>query len=406
MSKGWHWLLAVALIAALAFSPAFGRAASAQRIPARPPEVQEGPPSEGAALGPSQEAEAAKGAGEAWLQKISLLSDELSAWRGATLGSPQAFYGLDGQINSYLFAIEGQGGVVGHVLVGSAAYGYPIFEAGANPPPQIPTAAEARAALASVGLAVTQAQVSSPARLLHLGVDQLYALYEINSEGIAINLASQKAFEAAELKMGMFIPEGYAESQKQLLGSVPATPAMQPTSSGGGASMLPMHHMCSKPQPPAPDGIGWCGPCSGASIGVYYRDIKAYSKLPDDATMYTELKAGMGGMGPVVGSAYGPGFLYMTDKSGYYNFTFYDDLSLSADDYWSVVSDIDSGWPSGLLNYINDWHWRAIRGYSYDSLSGRYQVVVTDSATGEDAAFYEWSYYTGSINDAKVSIHN
>lgn len=401
MSKGWHWLLAVALIAALAFSPVIGQVASAQQIPAGPLETQEGPPSEGAALGPSEEA--AKQAGETWLEKISLLSGELSAWRGATLGSPQAFYGLDGQINSYLFAIEGQGGVAGHVLVGSAAYGYPIFKAGGNPPPPIPTAAEARAGLASLGLAVTQAQVASPARLLHLGPDQLYALYGVGSTSAAVNLGTRKAVLSSGLAPDMPTPEEYLQDQRELFAAMSASSSgVSPQIAGSGYNVLNMRVVCG--------GQHYCGPCSASSIAAYYRDVKGYSWFPSNPDdLYAAFAKYMGEESAVWGWQYGPDFINTTHDlplGSYANFSQYTDQNLTPDDYLSVVSDIDNGWPSALLKYLPDEHWVALRGYHFDEQAGYWQIFVTDSFTGYDMLTYDWSYFTGGPNDAKVSIHD
>lgn len=80
---------------------------------------------------------------------------------------------------------------------------------------------------------------------------------------------------------------------------------------------------------------------------------------------------------------YGPGFVQMTQYCGYTNFSYANDWFVTGDDYWTVVSDINSGWPLGLC-IGSEFHWRAIKGYVYD---GIHWIICTNSATMDD---YEW----------------
>jgi hypothetical protein len=80
----------------------------------------------------------AQEAGQAWLDRTVKLVGEPTEWIGAHLTTPQACYDLNGQINAYMFAIENNG-IVGHIIVGSSAYGYPVFEAGEAAPPSTPS---------------------------------------------------------------------------------------------------------------------------------------------------------------------------------------------------------------------------------------------------------------------------
>lgn len=398
--KGLRSILVVGLLAVLVLTPAAGNAVSARSVSIFDQHSKNSDVNVNNSLMKSElivflEIEEAKNAGETWVNNMSMRLEEFGDWQNASLVAPLTFYDLNGEINSYLFGIKKNKEIIGHVLIGSSEYGYAIFNAGSALPLRIPDSTQIKVSLEDNGLKINQqADLDNP-RLLHLGVDQFFAMYGKDSEGVAIDLNTYKAFRTVDLQNNMLSADEYKESQDKILQAMPtSTRAFY-------ERVLSMHVVCSPP----PGEDGWCGPCSASSIGEFYRDVYGYSSLPGDTAMFTDLMDGMGGPGPVVGSAYGPGFLAMTQGSGYYNFSYYNDFWLSESDYWSVVSDIDSNWPSGLLKYFTDFHWRAIRGYAYNT-SGTYHVIVTDSATGENAALYNWSYFSGGVNDAKVSIHN
>ncbi len=87
------------------------------------------------------EVDLAQKAGQAWLDRIAQRNHEPLEWLGALLTQPQVCYDLKGKPNAYMFAIENNG-IVGHIIVGSSAYGFPIFEAGEAAPSSIPSATE------------------------------------------------------------------------------------------------------------------------------------------------------------------------------------------------------------------------------------------------------------------------
>jgi hypothetical protein len=166
-----------------------------------------------------------------------------------------------------------------------------------------------------------------------------------------------------------------------------------------------------------------CGPCSGTSIGRYYREVKGYWSLPaycetDNSCydlMYDELYDHMNTSGsythPTICYGYGYGFVQMALERGYYNFRYVNDMTVTPDDYWDIVNAINNGWPVALngnfknVNEISgdlpgggDWpssygHYIAIKGYSYQQ-SGSYtwnrRIVCTDSYCWANELVLDW----------------
>ena len=164
--------------------------------------------------------------------------------------------------------------------------------------------------------------------------------------------------------------------------------------SSSGFKVLPLQYY----QP----GGGACGPCSGVSIGRYYRDHRGYSNLYQDDDMYIVLYYYMQVHGGAVypPENYGNGFVAMTRDGGYYNFSFTTDKWVTSGDYWTVVSNIDNGWPTGLCIYISDWHWRAVRGYLY--FWGTNYAICTDSRTKSDNHYVTWINWYANAALSKI----
>ena len=313
------------------------------------------------AAGGEKEVELAQEAGQAWLDSTVELTGEPLEWLGAHLTTPQVCYDLKGEPNAYMFAMENNGEVVGYIIVGSSAYGYPMFEAADIPPPAIPSADECKSILErDLGLKV--AKIGNPTRLLYLGFDNLYAVYQAGQQEVAVNVPFDFAVPAANLTAAMPSPEEYKAA-------VEATEEAKPELLGGGWgwNFLPMYY---------PYFCGYyCGPSSGVAIGQYYKNQRGYSSLPDADQMYDQLYWFMSwGMGPVFPWQYGTGFVLMTWEAGYDNFHYALDYIVTGGDYWNRVADIDNGWPIALYStnffYLEEPdtdipHWVAIRGYEY-----------------------------------------
>ncbi len=327
-----------------------------------------------------EEVDVAQDAGQAWLDRIAALTGEPSEWIGAHLTAPQVYYDLKGQPNAYMFAMENDGMVVGHIIVGSSAYGYPVFQAGESAPPSIPTADEVKSSIErDLGLKIAKESIGEPSCLLYLGIDKLYAIYEVEGQTIGVNLISERATLASNLKSYMPSPEEYKAAKKEAKGSKPLSLR------SSGYYWLVMEYYREGERK-------WCGPCSGVSIGRYYRTEHepSYDDLPSpDSYMYDWLRFEMGV--PTTPGNYGPAFIAMTeDCSGHYdNFSYVNNYHLEDSDYWTVVDDIDSSWPLGL-EITDEWHWRAIKGYSYNTDTDRYEVICTNSATPSDWERIDW----------------
>jgi len=355
----------------------------------------------------NKEVDLAQEGGQAWLDRTVEFNGEPVQWIGAHLTAPQVCYDLKGKPNAYMFAIENDGVVVGYIIVGSADYGYPMFEAADVPPPSIPSTDEGKSILErDLGLKVEK--LGKPTRLLYLGFDNLFAVYRVGGQDVAMNLAFDFAIPASDLTAAMPSPEDYKankeatqEAKPELLDSSrPQSPVMPRGLVMLEAKYLEMDPYCS----------GWCGPASGVSIGRYYRDECDYGDLPSNANMYSELYQLMGtafwywltGWGATMPPDYGPGFIAMTEDHGYDNFSYAYDAILTGGDYWNRVADINSGWPIALgsllqLNYPGApdvGHWVAIRGYLYYQYSGEpieTWVRCTDSYVCSNTVWIDWN---------------
>jgi hypothetical protein len=360
------------------------------------------------AAGGNKDVALAQEAGQAWLDRTVALSGEPLEWVGAHLTTPQVCYDLKGKPNAYTFAIENNGEVVGYMIVGSSAYGYPMFETADVPAPAIPSADEVKSILASdLGLKVEK--IGNPTRLLYLGFDNLYAVYQAGRQEVAVNLKFDFAVPASNLTAAMPLPEDYkankeatTETKPEQLESNSSQSLVMPQ----GLVMLVAKYLTMSPY----CGGGWCGPSSGVSIGQYYKTqvdrngdgIKDYRLLPSSSVMYDRLNWFMSlRVGPVLPPQYGPGFFAMTLEAGYNNFKYATDLIVTGGDYWNRVADINSGWPIALMSLLFNYpgrpsggHWVAIRGYLYYQYSGepiQTWVRCTDSYVCSDTVWIDWN---------------
>lgn len=361
----------------------------------------------------------AQEAGQAWLYSTVEITGEPREWIGAHLTTPQVCYDLKGKPNAYMFAMENDGEVVGYVIVGSSDYGYPVFEAADVPPPSIPSADKGKSILErDLGLKVEK--IGKPSRLLYLGFDNLYAVYQAGQQDVAVNLKFDSAIPAANLKAAMPSPEEYKANKKatgeavsELLGGGDYNLLSLPPS---GDESLEMEYYCGC-GPCYPEcKCCMCGPSSGVSIGRYYRDIRGYDDLPGDDDMYDDLYDYMGayeGDGAIEHEDYGPGFVEMTEECGYDNFSYFEDSYPSAADYENIVNAIDNGWPVALCgNRFQDelvgpeegeheeWppsgkHIVVIKGYLYPfEPSGEYSIICTDSHCKANWLYLDWNRVT------------
>lgn len=371
--------------------------------------------------GAREEVVLAQEAGQAWLDRTIELTGEPVEWAGARLTTPQVYYDLKGKPNAYMFAIENNGEVVGYIIVGSSDYGYAMFEAADVPPPSIPNADEVKSILKrDLGLEVEE--IDNPTRLLLLGFDNLYAVYQAGQQEVALDLKFDFAMPASNLAAidTMPSPEEYKANRQ-------ATEQARPEVLAGSTSTaqstlyncLTMSYYCDGCyggyygcNPPLYEGrqVCWCGPSSGVSIGYYYKYVRGYSNLPSDCYMYCELFNHMK-TSTTSGSTsiynYGPGFVAMAQEYGYNNFRYYTQIFPALDFYWSIVNYINWGYPTAMcatvfyedvtVPHVYNWppkksHFVVIKGYQSPYAGYQHVVICTDSYAPSDWLYLNWDY--------------
>ncbi|MCL0038976.1 hypothetical protein M1N82_02030 [Dehalococcoidia bacterium] len=349
-------------------------------IPPPPPERPPLPP-------PEREIDEARGAGQAWVDKIADIDPELSQWQGAGLTSPQAFHNPKSEVIAYMFAIERNGKKVGRVLVGSSAYGYSILEASEGPPLSIPPRHEVASILGREhGLQIAEARIGEPMLLLLNILRGFYAVWEVEGQVAGINLVSHESFVAPwleEIRSSMPSPEEYKAAKRATSQSLPlAKLRSQPAGWGQGWWWIPSPgQMCAKWLNPWRDTVDfYCGPASATTIGIWQRDVDGDGGFPARALeMFNGFKSHIWMIGrATLASGWRRGFReYGQSLNPEEHFTF---EIRRPGTYWQIVSDIHNGWPLGLMGEMDTWHegrwklkphWVAVKGYYWMIGGGR-----------------------------------
>jgi hypothetical protein len=339
----------------------------------------------------SQEINKASIVAHEWLERKALSFPELIDWQGAQVTAPTTLYGFNNQANAYMFTIM-NGQIVGHIIVGSASYGFPVFEAGQSPPLTIPDEQNATSIIKQQLKKDIKTTVGKPKKLMYLGFDGIFAVYDLD-EQVALNINSKEAFSISKVKNRLPSP---AEEYKH---SKDSTATVKPSMLLSTANSLTMSYYSSS-------GRAWCGPCSGVSIGRYYRDVVGYSSLGADYSLYDQYYYDMGtyvNNGVTYNTDYGPGWQDAAEYFGYYNFTFANDWFVTGGDYWNMVSYIDNGWPIAMsagtwyddIGGNSTWppdtaHFIAIKGYEYPHDSTDHAILCTDSYSSDSNLWLDW----------------
>lgn len=347
----------------------------------------------GTTIADTNDIDLAKQSALSFVNHVAMTVPELSSWGNACLPNPQLYYDLDGEVIVYMFAIQSNNRVVGHALVGNKSYGFPVFEAGEAAPPAIPIQLEVKTALEeSLKLSVDVMDIGNPIRLLYLGVDGQYALYSIKGDLIGVNLVHGDALKFSEMKSFLPSPDEYKANQLETneFNTVSRLDAGTRSSS---INFLVMGYYKNGDRK-------WCGPCSGVSIGHYYKWYSEtgqdYPNLYNDNDMYDSLYYWMDAWPWVFPENYG-NWKYMAQECGYYNFASNWYPQVGSWHYFNrVVPDIDSGWPHALCCYPQNAHWRAIKGYDYTS---QHKIICTNSATKDSWEYLDWDCLPSSLHD-------
>ncbi|MDY7019049.1 MAG: hypothetical protein SU899_03125 [Chloroflexota bacterium] len=337
------------------------------------------------------EVELAQSVGQAFIDELAETDSDFLGWKDARLEASQPYCDLEGRVIAYMFAIQKGDKPVGHVVVGGASYDYPIFEAGKDPPPSVPSADKVKSSLEKdLGLKIDEGSIPKPSHLVYLGLGGFYAIYDIEGQMVGVNLITARAVLASNMKSSIPSPQEYKAGMKEIEESKPESLGRSVREK---LEAMVVWNDCNDP-------LCWCGPCTGVSIGDYYRDRtdrQNYGDLYDNEYMYDRLYDSMEADfhgGAVMPWDFGPGFVEMTEECGYENPTIFDsehDGFVTPGDYWNTVDDIDHGWPLGLL-CTGELHWRGIKGYRYDD--NNKIIICTDIHYAYDK-LYGWPWGPG-----------
>ena len=347
---------------------------------------------------PQREIPEAQRRGQAWVDKIAVIDSELSEWQGARLTSPQPFHNPKGEVIAFMFAIEKNGKTVGRVLVGGSAYGYSILEASEGPPLSIP----ARGVVSSIlrkeqGLQMAEATLGEPMLLLLNILRGFYAVWEVEGQVVGINLIRHDSFVAPRLEdimSSMPSPEEYEAAKKATSQSLPE---MRLQSANWGSGEIPhavqmrgdwaktsnWDHPGTRPW--------YCGPSAATTIALWKRDFDGDTGFPsrelDQQGRWLDVLDIYDGfdhwnMGKVtMWWQWRNGFIGYAESPGVEeHFTLARRTT-----YWHIVSDIDNGWPLGLMGEMTGPdqpkekpHWVSVKEYFWIGGSD-YLIIVADT---------------------------
>jgi hypothetical protein len=265
-------------------------------------------------------------------------------------------------------------------------------------------------------------KIGNPTRLLYLGWDSLFAVYQVGRQEVAVDLKFAFAMSTSNLTAvdTMPSPEIYKASWEATEQSRPvalssSTWAAESTS-GGIYNVLTMSSWCQGCysgygcNPPLYDGQQgcWCGPTSGVIIGHYYKYQRGRSGLPSNCYLYCELFNEMY-TSEITGNTwiwdYGPGFVAMAQNHGYSDFHYYTVYYPSSDFYWNIKDYIDWGYPTAMCATIfyedvgyppaANWppkkgHYVVIKGYQSPYRGYEHVVICVDGDYHRDPFYLNW----------------
>lgn len=115
---------------------------------------------------------------------------------------------------AFLFGVASQGASVGHVMAGTAAYGYDILEAGTSAPPAMPSGAELQESTARDLGAPKEPPVVEDPSPLYLGYGLSFVRYRMGNESYAFDLQLRKAVEQAGVSSTLVPPAVYSQRRQ------------------------------------------------------------------------------------------------------------------------------------------------------------------------------------------------
>ena len=204
-------------------------------------------------------------------------------WTNISLTDPRAVHGLDGAEVGYLFAVQQGSEVVGTLVIGGEGFSHRPFELVAKAPPSAPDPDElAKVIGTDLSPELHEATARPTGRLVYLGYQRVYEIYEIDDQDFAFDLVNRTIRPSAELS-----------SNLSRAGAASSSGSDAPDSDEGYWSDwevidgVPIHGQYSDEvfdyQP------NNCGPTTGAMIVDYYRVELGYSDFDGWTDNHDEL---------------------------------------------------------------------------------------------------------------------
>jgi hypothetical protein len=329
---------------------------------------------------PEMEVDRARTAGQAWVGEIAVMDPEMGEWQGAYLTWALPFHNPKGEVTAYMFAIERNGKTVGRVLVGSAAYGYSILEGTKGSPFSIPPAGEVSSILRKEhGLQIPEVSLGEPVLLLLNILRGFYAVWEVEGKVVGVNLVTDRSFVGPRLEnLKSLIPSPleYMAAKRATSQSLPGI-AFQAANWGSG--QIPDADEM-KGDWPIPGVRPWyCGPSAATTIALWKRDFDGDVGFPLDTL---EIYDGFDHWNM------GEATMCWQWRNAFIGYAGHRDEHFTLvwrATYWDIVSDIDNGWPLGLMGEMTGPdqpkekpHWVAVKEYFWIGGSD-YLIIVADT---------------------------
>ena len=339
-------------------------------------------------------------------------------WTDVRLTNPRPTYELDGEEIGYRFTIKQGSNTVGTLIVGSQDFSYRPLELVPLAPLDAPDSDELSDAIdrdldldEETGPTGHTGEPIHSDKLLYIGYQRKYELYEIDGSEFAFDLVDRSIMPKDELQSSLSQTDG--DSNQGNTGAVRGPSGASRASSGGGywsawevLTGVPIHGQYSS-QVDAQYKPNNCGPTTGAMIVDYYRIQQNYSSFDswtdNHDTLYDTMDTD--NWCPLVSCPGTPpgyfarGWREYADDKGY-------DFSYSVTPGWAfgqtwnkVTGSIDDERPLAVMfascGSAPDWHWNAIKGYGTwvdgDGDETDYMVVNDPGGSNGFDGIVSWS---------------
>jgi len=360
---------------------------------------------------PEREVDQARRVAQDWVNSAAVIDPVCFAqWEGAHLTSPQGYYNPRGELIAYMFAIEKNGETVGHVLVGTSAYGFTVFMAGPGRPFPVPPAHEVSRTLEKEhGLQIAPQTIGEPRLVLLSLLRGFYATWELEGQVVGINLIMGHSFTRPNLEL----IESAFPSPVDFMAATTATRQSLSQPLVGLHRIREWWHMDAFQPTPGHHPPGhqyWCGPASGVSIGQWKRQADGDVGLHTcNSTMwaylYDFMSTGFLIPGVTWPSLYGPGFVdYGASRGEVFNYARHPNAPFSV-----IIGAIAADHPLAFCGWVylpgKGWayHWWGIEGWRIDANNNHF-IHITCNAIPTDGLCVNWAAVTGIMAHWVIEI--